>query len=340
MRRCVRHGDRALAREVLAGERRRASRWTSCGRALGDDLAPVLAGAGAEVDDVVGGADRALVVLDDDHRVAEVAQALERADQLLVVALVQADRGLVEDVEHARPGSSRSASRAGSAAPRRPRAWSRRARATGSRCRRCRGSAGARRSRARRGARSRARSRSARARSIHSSAAPRRELRVLVDVEPADRDREALGPQPGAVARRAGLQRHQLLDPLARVLRVRVLVAALEAVRASRRSAPCRCAGGRSGSCRRPCGARRRCPRAAGRGRACGRSLPRHVDVDPVRPRRPPRAAAGGRSTPPSSRLAARPRRSTASGRGRSAPGRSRAGSRARGSAGSSRAAS
>ena len=61
----------------------------------------MLAGAGTEVDDVVGGADRALVVLDDDHRVAEVAQPLERPDQLLVVALVQADRGLVEDVEDA-----------------------------------------------------------------------------------------------------------------------------------------------------------------------------------------------------------------------------------------------
>ena len=50
---------------------------------------------------MVGRAHRALVVLDDDHRVAEVAQPLERPDQALVVALVQADRRLVEDVEHA-----------------------------------------------------------------------------------------------------------------------------------------------------------------------------------------------------------------------------------------------
>ncbi len=42
-----------------------------------------------------------LVVLHDDDRVAEVAQPLERRDQLGVVALVQPDRGLVEDVEHA-----------------------------------------------------------------------------------------------------------------------------------------------------------------------------------------------------------------------------------------------
>jgi hypothetical protein len=59
------------------------------------------AGAGADVDHVVGGADRVLVVLDHDHRVAEVAQALERFEQARIVALVQADRGLVEHIEHA-----------------------------------------------------------------------------------------------------------------------------------------------------------------------------------------------------------------------------------------------
>ena len=70
-------------------------------RALRHDLAAVDAGAGADVDDVVGRADRVLVMLDDDHGVAEVAQALERDQQPVVVALVQADRGLVEHVEHA-----------------------------------------------------------------------------------------------------------------------------------------------------------------------------------------------------------------------------------------------
>ncbi len=54
-----------------------------------------------EVDDVVRLPDRVLVVLDDDHRVAEVAQAHERVEQALVVALVQADRRFVEDVHHA-----------------------------------------------------------------------------------------------------------------------------------------------------------------------------------------------------------------------------------------------
>ena len=66
-----------------------------------DDLAAVLARARADVDDVVGDADRLLVVLDDDHGVAEVAQPHQRVDEALVVALVQPDRRLVEHVEHA-----------------------------------------------------------------------------------------------------------------------------------------------------------------------------------------------------------------------------------------------
>ena len=61
----------------------------------------MLACAGAEVDEVVGCAHRLLVVLDDDDGVAEVAQLPERGEQTRVVALVQSDRRLVEDVEHA-----------------------------------------------------------------------------------------------------------------------------------------------------------------------------------------------------------------------------------------------
>ena len=59
------------------------------------------AGAGADVDDVIGHADRIFVVLDDDHRVAEIAQARQRAEQAFVVALMQADRRFVEHVHHA-----------------------------------------------------------------------------------------------------------------------------------------------------------------------------------------------------------------------------------------------
>ena len=68
---------------------------------FGDDPAAVLARARAHVHDPVGGPHRFFVVLDDDQRVAQVAQPLERADEALVVALVQADARLVQDVQHA-----------------------------------------------------------------------------------------------------------------------------------------------------------------------------------------------------------------------------------------------
>ena len=56
-------------------------------------MAAVLAGAGAEVEDVVGTADGVFVVLDDEDGIAEVAQGDEGVDEALVVALVEADRG-------------------------------------------------------------------------------------------------------------------------------------------------------------------------------------------------------------------------------------------------------
>ena len=62
---------------------------------------PRTPGPGAEIDDVVGRPHRVLVVLDDDHRVALVAELGQGLQQPVVVAGVQADRGLVEDVEHA-----------------------------------------------------------------------------------------------------------------------------------------------------------------------------------------------------------------------------------------------
>ena len=58
------------------------------------------AGAGADVDDVIGGADRILVVFDHDHGVAEIAQARERAEQAFVVALMQSDGRLVQHIHH------------------------------------------------------------------------------------------------------------------------------------------------------------------------------------------------------------------------------------------------
>ena len=94
------HRDLAAAGEVEPGQRV-AVLEQALDRAGVDDLAAVLAGARADVDHPVGGADRLLVVLDDDQGVAEVLEPDQRLDQPLVVALVEADRRLVEDVEDA-----------------------------------------------------------------------------------------------------------------------------------------------------------------------------------------------------------------------------------------------
>ncbi len=96
----LRRLDRALAREELPGQRS-LDLLDLRGRALRHDPPAVLARARTHIHEVIGRAHRLLVVLDHDHRVAEVAQTLERRDQLGVVALVQPDRGLIEDVEHA-----------------------------------------------------------------------------------------------------------------------------------------------------------------------------------------------------------------------------------------------
>ena len=113
--------DGTAAGEVLTGDRVGAGEQVLDG-ARHDDLAAVLPRAGADVDDPVGGRDGVLVVLDDDQRVAEVPQPQQRLDEPPVVALVQTDARLVEDVEHADEARSRSAWPAGCAAPRRRRA--------------------------------------------------------------------------------------------------------------------------------------------------------------------------------------------------------------------------
>ena len=92
--------DAAAAGEVSAGEAVGVGGDFVRG-ALGDDVATVDAGGRSHVDQVVGGADGVLVVLDDEDGVAEGLEAAQRGEQALVVALVQADAGLVEDVEDA-----------------------------------------------------------------------------------------------------------------------------------------------------------------------------------------------------------------------------------------------
>ena len=95
-----RHGDAAPAGEIRAGDGIRAGH-DLLRRALRDEAAAVLARAGADIHDLIRREHGVLVVLDDDQRVADVAQVLERFDEPRVVALVQADGGLVQNIQHA-----------------------------------------------------------------------------------------------------------------------------------------------------------------------------------------------------------------------------------------------
>ena len=69
---------------------------------------------------MVSGADGVFVVLDHDDGVAQIAQAFERLKQPVVVALVQADGGLIKDIEHARKPAPDLRGQAGCAGSRRP----------------------------------------------------------------------------------------------------------------------------------------------------------------------------------------------------------------------------
>ena len=70
-------------------------------RALDDHFAAANSRSGPEVDDVIGGPHRVFVVLDNDDRVPHVAEAAERVEQTRIVARVESDRWLVQDVQHA-----------------------------------------------------------------------------------------------------------------------------------------------------------------------------------------------------------------------------------------------
>src|ERR1700689_36584 len=86
-----------VGREVLAGDGGAGGDELG-GRALEDDPAAVVAGAGAEIDDSVGVRHHSLVVLNDDDRLAGVDEPVEQAEQLLHVGEVQTGGRLVEDV--------------------------------------------------------------------------------------------------------------------------------------------------------------------------------------------------------------------------------------------------
>ncbi|MCY1182154.1 hypothetical protein D9M73_227000 [compost metagenome] len=58
---------------------------------FGDDMPTVDPCARADIHYIVGQANRVFIVLHHDHRVADVAQVFQSAEQPVVIALVQAD---------------------------------------------------------------------------------------------------------------------------------------------------------------------------------------------------------------------------------------------------------
>src|ERR1035437_5383017 len=93
-------GNGELAGEIAAGERSGVGFYFR-ENALGEEFAAQLAGSGAEVKQVVGGAEDVGVVLDDDDSVAQVAQLFQDVDETGGVAGVEANGRLVEDIERA-----------------------------------------------------------------------------------------------------------------------------------------------------------------------------------------------------------------------------------------------
>src|SRR5271157_4655874 len=91
--------------EITAGERLGAGHDLRR-RSLSNDLAAQAAGAGAEVENVIGVTNGLFVVFDDQYGIAQVAQPFQGLNQAVVVALMQADGGLIEYIEHAaQPGA-------------------------------------------------------------------------------------------------------------------------------------------------------------------------------------------------------------------------------------------
>ena len=99
VRRLVQRVDAHAAAQILTGQGA-LDGFDLRNEAMCHDFAAMNAGTGSEIHHIVRLADRILIMLDDDDGIAEVAQVHQRIEEPLVVALVQSDRGLVQDVHH------------------------------------------------------------------------------------------------------------------------------------------------------------------------------------------------------------------------------------------------
>ena len=71
-----------------------------------DHLATVHAGSRADINNVVRVPDGVLVVFDHEHGITEISQVNQCPEQPLVVALMQANGGFIEDIHNANQAST------------------------------------------------------------------------------------------------------------------------------------------------------------------------------------------------------------------------------------------
>ena len=112
-----RHADMAPVKHFVVRHLRtqalrlRAQKWGDAAalrffdlayRARGDHIAAACSGNGAHLDQIVGFRQYARVVVDNDHGVAVIHQIAHHAYQAADIGRMQANRGLVQHIEHAR----------------------------------------------------------------------------------------------------------------------------------------------------------------------------------------------------------------------------------------------
>ena len=93
------HGNHLTPGQIIPGDGLRAV-LEVIHAALRHNAPPMFSGAGPDINNVVGRAQRIFVVFHDNQGVAQVAQAFERAKETCVVLLVQANGGLIQDIQY------------------------------------------------------------------------------------------------------------------------------------------------------------------------------------------------------------------------------------------------
>ena len=101
----VRHQDLPAPSQIVASEAPRCVHHFFC-RASRHDLSTVDAGARPYVNEVVRRPHGVLIVFHHNEGVAQVAEVFQGGKQQVIVPLVQADRRLVQDIQHSHEGGA------------------------------------------------------------------------------------------------------------------------------------------------------------------------------------------------------------------------------------------